>query len=159
MLIHSCTVTKQQLRSYRQPGHAFTDSFSDPVKPRWCIVVSFQTAFFHFIFTITKKRSVNETAWVHCRSCCRNEPLGSTDQNCLRARLLPMAISIYPVVCVHSCRLLRAQYHCLWPIMAGRALLRLARTYLHHPPLIHPPSYQRHPLYYRGCKNYLKNHQ
>ena len=42
-------------------------------------------------------------------------PLGSTNQNCLCARLLPVAVSIYPVVCVHSCRLLRTQRHCLWP--------------------------------------------
>ena len=26
-----------------------------------------------------------------------------------------MAISIYPVVCVHPCRLLRTQQHFLWP--------------------------------------------
>ena len=41
-------------------------------------------------------------------------PLGSTNQNWLGAKLLPMAVLIYPVVCVHPCRLLRAQYHCLW---------------------------------------------
>ena len=33
-------------------------------------------------------------------------PLGSTNQNWLGAKLLPMAISIYPVVCVLPCRLL-----------------------------------------------------
>ena len=42
-------------------------------------------------------------------------PLGSTNQNWLGARLLPMAISIYPVVCVHSCHQLEALHHCLWP--------------------------------------------
>ena len=29
------------------------------------------------------------------------------------AKLLPMAVSIYPVVCVHSCRLLGTQHYCL----------------------------------------------
>ena len=42
-------------------------------------------------------------------------PLWSTNQDWLGAKLLPMAILIYPVVCVHPCRLLRAQHHCLWP--------------------------------------------
>ena len=42
-------------------------------------------------------------------------PLGSTNQNWLGARLLLLAVLIYPVVCVHSCFLLRAQHHCLWP--------------------------------------------
>ena len=41
--------------------------------------------------------------------------LGSTNQNWLGAKLLPMAVVIYPVVCVHPSRLLRAQYHSLWP--------------------------------------------
>ena len=26
-----------------------------------------------------------------------------------------MAVSVYPVVCVHSCRLLGIQHYCLWP--------------------------------------------
>ena len=43
-------------------------------------------------------------------------PLGSTNQNWLGARLLPIAISIYPVVCVHPSYLLKAQHHCLWPL-------------------------------------------
>ena len=42
-------------------------------------------------------------------------PLGSTNQNWLCARLLPMAVSIYPVVCVHSCCLLGTQHYYLWP--------------------------------------------
>ena len=42
-------------------------------------------------------------------------PLGSTNQNWLHVRLLPMAVSIYPVICVHSCCLLGKQHHCLWP--------------------------------------------
>ena len=41
-------------------------------------------------------------------------PLGSTNQNWLGAKLLPMAVLIYPVVCVHPCRLLKTQHHCLW---------------------------------------------
>ena len=42
-------------------------------------------------------------------------PLVSTNQNWLGAKLLSMAVLIHPVVCVHPCRLLRAQHHCLWP--------------------------------------------
>ena len=42
-------------------------------------------------------------------------PLGSTNQNWLCARLLPMAISAYPVVCVHYNRLLGTWHYCLWP--------------------------------------------
>ena len=42
-------------------------------------------------------------------------PLGSTYQNCLGARLLPMAISIYPVLCIHLCCPLRTQQHYLRP--------------------------------------------
>ena len=42
-------------------------------------------------------------------------PLGSTNQNWLGGQLLPMAVSIYPVVYVHPCHLLGAQHHCLWP--------------------------------------------
>ena len=42
-------------------------------------------------------------------------PLESTNQNWLCARLLPIAISIYLVVCVYSCRLLGSQQHCLCP--------------------------------------------
>ena len=40
-------------------------------------------------------------------------PLGTTSQNWWGARLLPMAVSIYPVDCVHLCHLRRAQHHCL----------------------------------------------
>ena len=49
---------------------------------------------------------------------CITEPvgsLGSTNQNWLGVKLLPMAVLIYPVVCVHPCRLLRTQHHCLCP--------------------------------------------
>ena len=42
-------------------------------------------------------------------------PLGSTNQNWLCAKLLPMAVLICPVVCVHSCHLLETQHYCLWP--------------------------------------------
>ena len=40
-------------------------------------------------------------------------PLGSTNQNLLHAKLLPMAVLIYPVVCVHSCCQLGTQHYCL----------------------------------------------
>ena len=77
-------------------------------------------------------------------------PLGSTNQNWLGAKLLPMAILIYPVVCVHLCCLLRTQHHCLWP--NGREGLPSAfppaPTTL-HPFSTHPPPYKQR---YRGCK-------
>ena len=41
-------------------------------------------------------------------------PLGSTNLNWLCVRLLPMAVSVYLAVCVHSCRLLGIQHYCLW---------------------------------------------
>ena len=40
---------------------------------------------------------------------------GSTNQNWWGARLLPMAVSIYPLDCVHRCHLLRTQHHRLCP--------------------------------------------
>ena len=59
------------------------------------------------------------------KSCWRiTGPVGSlesTNQNWLCARLLPMAVSIHPVVCVHSCRLLGTQHHCLRPSGRGTA--------------------------------------
>ena len=42
-------------------------------------------------------------------------PLGSTNQNWLCIRLLPMIVSVYPVVCVHSRCLLGTQHYCMWP--------------------------------------------
>ena len=41
--------------------------------------------------------------------------LGSNNQNWWDTKLLPMAVSIYPVVCIYPCCLLRAQHRCLWP--------------------------------------------
>ena len=59
--------------------------------------------------------------------------LGSTNQNWLCAKPLPMAVSIYPVVCVHSCRLLGTQHYCL--CSNGSVCLPGAC----HPPPSHPP--------------------
>ena len=56
-------------------------------------------------------------------------PLGSTNQNWLYAKLLPMVVSIYPVVCVHPCRLPGTQHYCL--CSNGRDSL---------PPACHPPT-------------------
>ena len=42
-------------------------------------------------------------------------PLGSTNQNWLCVRLLPMAVLVHLVVCVHFCCLLGTQHYCLWP--------------------------------------------
>ena len=100
-------------------------------------------------------------------------PLGSTNQNWLCAKLLPMAVSIYSVVCVHSCCLLGTQHCCLWSngrgahfwlarpgLMAGGPTFGLpARSHRPHP--LSPA----HPLIrvirdITGVvKNYLKNHQ
>ena len=55
-------------------------------------------------------------------------PLGHTNQDWLCARLLPMVVSIYPVVYVHSCCLLGTRHYCLWP--NGRE----------DPPLVCPPT-------------------
>ena len=63
-------------------------------------------------------------------------PLGSTNQNWLCARLLPMAVLIYPGVCLHSCHLKGSQHHCLWP--NGRKGLPLA--FPPTPTTLPPPS-------------------
>ena len=78
-------------------------------------------------------------------------PLGSTNQNWLLARLLPMAVLIYPVVCVHSCHLLRTQHHCLQS--NNREGPPSACPPSHHisTPPTHPCPYKQHPLYCRGC--------
>ena len=76
-----------------------------------------------------------ETELVHYKAC---RPTGSTNQNWLVTKLLPMAVSIYAVVCVHSCRLLRAQYHCLWPNGREGPPLACAPTPITRPP---PPTH------------------
>ena len=77
-------------------------------------------------------------------------PLGSTNQNWLCARVPPMAVAIYPVVCVHSCHLLRTQHHYLLP--NGRKGLPLACPPISTTPFHPPTHYKQHPWYYRGCK-------
>ena len=72
-----------------------------------CLALDSQVCFHRWLFADPVKPSWCITGPVG--------PLGSTNQNWLGAKLLPMAVSIHPVVCVHPCRLLRAQYHCLWP--------------------------------------------
>ena len=42
-------------------------------------------------------------------------PLLNSNQNWLGDKLLPMAVLIHPVVCVHPCHLLRTQHNCLCP--------------------------------------------
>ena len=84
--------------------------------------------------------------------------LGSTNQNWLCAKLLPMAILIYPVVCVNSYCLLRTQHHCL--LLNGRegslsACPPTPATLL--PPLTHSLPYKQDSSYYRSCKKSLKN--
>ena len=82
-MIHSCTVHGHQLLGYRWPGLLSRTAFCRPCKAQ---LVHYGT-----------KRPTQ----------------GSTNQNWLCAKLLPMAVSIYPVVCVHSCRLLGTQHYCL----------------------------------------------
>ena len=72
--------------------------------------------------------------------------LRSANQNWLCARLLPMAVSINPVVCVHPRRLLRAQHHCLWP--NGGEGLPLACPPIPITPCPLPPT---HPLISDTC--------
>ena len=86
--------------------------------------------------------------------------LGSTNQNWLCARLLPMAVSIYPVVCVHSCRLLGTQHYCLCsngsfcpPGACHPPPPPPATTPRHHPP---PPINAIRDIT-GPVKNYLKN--
>ena len=89
---------------------------------------------------------------VHYRAC---GALGSTNQNWLGAKLLPMAVSVYPVVCVHPCHPLRTQHHCLWP--KGREGPHSVCPSTPTPP-IHL-LYKPHSWYYRGCKIDLKKQQ
>ena len=72
-----------------------------------CMTIDSQVCFHKWLFVDPVKLS-----W------CIAEPvgqLGSTNQDSLGAKLLPMDVSAYPVVCVHPCYLLRAHHHCLWP--------------------------------------------
>ena len=71
--------------------------------------------------------------------------LGSINQILLSAKLLPMAVSIYPVVCVHPCHLLRAQHYCLWSNGKEGSPSACPPTPPPPSPPIHPPSYKRHP--------------
>ena len=70
--------------------------------------------------------------------------LGGTNQSWLCARLLPIVVLIYPVVCVHSCRLLGTQQHCLRPKGRQGPPLACPPT-----PTTLPPSY--HPLISNIC--------
>ena len=87
-------------------------------------------------------------------------PLGSTNQNWLCTKLLPMAVSIYPVACVHSCRLLGTHHYCLCSDGSEGPPSLLA-----HPPPPPPAPFHLHPFIsairdITGIvKNYLKNHQ
>ena len=110
-----------------------------------CVAIDSQVCFHKWLFTDPVKPSWCITGPV--------DPLGSINQNWLGAKLLPMAVSIYPVVCVHPCRLLRAQHHYLWtdgrkdpPSACSPAPTNPP------PPHTHSPSYKHHPGYYRGCK-------
>ena len=85
---------------------------------------------------------------------------GSTNQNWLCARLLLMAVLIYPVVCAHSCHLLRTQHYCLWPNDREGPPFACQPT-----PTIPTPFPHIHPLISNThditvvLKNYLKNQQ
>ena len=82
-------------------------------------------------------------------SCCITRPLrplGSINQNWLGAKLLPMTVLIYPVICVHPCHLLRTQHHYLCP------------NDRENPPSACPLTLSPHDI--TGVvKNYLKNQQ
>ena len=116
-----------------------------------CMAIISQVCFHRWLFCWPCK-----TELVHYRACW---PTGCINQNWLGTKLLPMAVSIYLVVCVHPCRLLRAQRHCLWP--NGREGPPSV-CHLPPPPPHSPPTH----LFIRAIrditrvvKNYLKNQQ
>ena len=104
------------------------------------LAIDIQVCFHRFPFTYPIKQH-----W--CIMYRIMEPLGSTNQNWLCARLLPIAILIYPVDCVHLCHLLRKQHHCL--CSNGKKNLPLACPPTRIPP---PTLYSWHLWYYRDCK-------
>ena len=95
---------------------------SQELKSKLC--PSFNDSLMHALSTDINCLAIDSQVCFHGRlfadrvkpSWCITGPtgsLGSTNQNWLCAKLLPMAVLIYPVVCVHSCRLLGAQHYCL----------------------------------------------
>ena len=105
----------------------------------------------HGIFPLFKSSSVRPCA-PHTHP---TGPLGSTNQNWLCAKLLPMAVSTHLVVLVHSCRLLGTQHYCL--CSNGRVCPPSA---CHPPPPTHPfTPYKRIRDITGAVKNYLKNQQ
>ena len=72
--------------------------------------------------------------------------LGSTNENWLCARLLSMAVLIYPVVCVHSCCLLRTQHqqHTLhnYTLFSIQHPCYFMENKAHFVPLIYPRKVQ-----------------
>ena len=85
---------------------SFNDSLMHPSTDINCLAIDSQVCFHRRLFADPVKPSWCITG--------PTGPLGSTNQNWLCAKLLPMAISIHPVVCVHSCRLLGTQHYCLY---------------------------------------------
>ena len=79
-------------------------------------------------------------------------PLGSANQHWLGAKLLPIAVLIYPVICVYPCHLLRAQCPCPWPNGREGPLSACPLAPTTPPPTNHPSPYKHHPWYNRGCK-------
>ena len=104
-----------------------------------CLAIDSQVCFHGWIFADRVKPSWCITG--------PTGPLGSTNQNWLCAKLLPMAVSIYPVVCVHSCRLLGTQHYCL--CSNGSDSLPLA---CHPPPPPQPLISAIRDIIYRACK-------
>ena len=93
-----------------------------------CLAIDSQVCFHGWLFADRVKPS-----WCITGS---TGPLGSTNQNLLCAKLLPMAVLIYPVVCVHSCCLLGTQHYCL---CSNSSVCLPSACY---PP---PPSHPTHP--------------
>ena len=98
---HNFTRTETQIMPWYK---WFTYALSTNIN---CMAIDSQVCFHRQLFADPVKPSWCITGPVG--------PLGNTNQNWLGAKLLPIAVSIYPVVCVHLCHLLRAQHHCLWP--------------------------------------------
>ena len=82
---------------------------------------------------------------VHYRAC------GATGEHWLCAKLLSMAVSIDPVVYVHSCRLLRTQHYCSFSDGRRPPLACQSDLTILSPPT-HPYPYTWNLWYYRDCK-------
>ena len=109
-------------------GPLRSEKYTQPSTDINCLTIDSQVCFHGRLFADCVKPS-----WCITRP---TGPLGSTNQNWLCAKLLPIAVSIYPVVCVNSCRLLGTQHYSL--CSNGSVCPPSA---CHPPPPTHPPTH------------------